>query len=88
MKSAKTFEAESTKKNIKALRGRINQREADQIKVFTRYKVITYGTIFLLPPYGIYRLFRKDSPFTYSERLAQSMVLAVYVFVLASYWLK
>lgn len=80
-KKDKEIELTQTQKEIIQRRKRINRRdlEEEKIKPFARYKVLTYLFIFLMPPYGLYRVHKKGSPFTYTEKWAQTIVAIVYV---------
>ncbi|MEG0593066.1 MAG: hypothetical protein RR512_07100 [Coprobacillus sp.] len=69
-------------KNIIRLREKLNQPDPNAIHVFTRYKVMTYVFNILFPPYSLYRIWCKKSPFNTNERIIQTGVCVVYMAVL------
>lgn len=71
-------------KNIIRMREKLNQPDPDAIKVFTKYKVITYVFNILFPPYALYRIWNKNNPFNTNEKIIQTGVCIVYVTVLIS----
>ncbi len=69
----------SRKENIMDLKQQLNTPSTNSIKAFTRYKLATYMFNIVFPPYGLYRLWSKQSEFCLSEKVAQSFVVSVYV---------
>lgn len=76
-----------TQRNIRMLRKRINRRSLEEKKIhpFARYKVLTYLWIFLFTPYGVFRLYRKNSGFGIEEKIVQSIAAIVYACIVLSY---
>ena len=74
------IELSKEQKSIVATRKRINRRELESEKVdpFSKYKTITYIFIFLFTPYGLYRIWNKDSTFKYGEKLVYTMIAIIY----------
>lgn len=70
-------------KNIVRLREKLNQPDPDQVKVFTRYKMVTYVFNILFPPYSLYRIWNEKSEFNANEKGIQSAVCIIYMVVLA-----
>jgi hypothetical protein len=68
--------------NILRLRKKLNTPDPHATKVFTRYKIITYICVIFLPPYALYRLWSKNTTFNRQEQIVQTMVLALYVYIL------
>lgn len=66
---------------VQDLRKRINRRdlEAEKIQYYTKYKNLTYAWIFVFPPYGWHRLWRKDTEFQYQEKVLLTMISLVYL---------
>ncbi len=52
----------------------IEKNNANMKRVFTKYKVITYLSIVIFPPYALYRLFSSKTHFLLEERLAYGFV--------------
>ena len=71
-------------KNIARLRAKLNKPNPDSIKVFTKYKIITYIFNIVFPPYSLYRIWKKGSPFSVNEKIAQTSVCIIYMIALAS----
>lgn len=69
----------SRKENIMDLKQQLNTPRPNEIRAFTRYKLATYLWNIVLPPYGLYRLWSKQSEFCLSEKVAQSFVVTMYV---------
>lgn len=68
--------------NIIKLRNKLNEKDPNAIKPFTTYKVITYVFDIVFPPYALYRIWCKKSTFTPPERIIQSAVCIIYMFIL------
>lgn len=47
--------------------------------VFSKWRFITYFWIVFLPPYGLYRVWSKESTFYKSERYCWSFMIIVYM---------
>ncbi|MDD3027134.1 MAG: hypothetical protein PHI41_03670 [Erysipelotrichaceae bacterium] len=69
----------SRKENIMDLKQQLNTPSQNSIKAFTRYKLATYVCNIVVPPYGLYRLWSRQSEFCLSEKIAQTFVVSVYV---------
>lgn len=67
--------------NIIRLRQKLNTPDPQAIKVFTKYKIITYIFVILFPPYALYRLWSKQSPFQKQEQMVQTVVTLVYSYL-------
>ena len=50
---------------------------------FTKWRMITYVCIICLPPYGLYRIWSKESTFTLPERTVWTFIIIVYVMQLS-----
>lgn len=50
--------------------------------VFTKWRMITYLTLIFLPPYGLYRVWSKESTFRDSEKMVWTFIVAVCIFYL------
>lgn len=59
--------------------------EYSMTDIFTRERVLSYTTLILLPPFGLYRLWRHDSTFRRSEKWVWTMIIAVYLIYLFSF---
>lgn len=68
--------------NIIKLRNKLNEKDPNAIKPFTTYKVITYVFDIVFPPYALYRIWCKKSTFTAPEKMIQSAVCIIYMFIL------
>jgi len=53
--------------------------------IFTKERVLSYASLILLPPLGLYRLWSHDSTFRRSEKWVWTMVVAVYLIYLFSF---
>lgn len=71
-------------KNIARLRAKLNEADPDDIKVFTKYKIMTYIFNIIFPPYSLYRIWKNRSPFNTNEKIIQTSVCSIYMVVLAS----
>lgn len=69
-------------KNIIRLRNKLNQPDPNEIHVFTKYKIITYIFDILFPPYALYRIWKKNSPFNNTEKGIQTSVCIIYMLTL------
>lgn len=90
MKKTKTMSVglSEREKNIIRLREKLNKPNPDDIKPFTKYKIITYIFNIIFPPYSLYRIWKDKSPFSFNEKITQSGVCIVYMFVLLSTFIK
>ena len=68
-------------KNIIRMRQKLNAPDPDAVHVFTPYKILTYVFVILFPPYALYRIWKKNSPFNKQEKWVQTMVCVIYMFV-------
>lgn len=68
--------------NIIKMRDELNKKNPDDIKAFGKYKMITYVMNIILPPYALYRIWKKDSPFCITEQVGQTMVCILYMYAL------
>lgn len=71
--------------NILKMKEQLNTPDPNAIKPFEKYKMITYIFNILFPPYAIYRIWKKDSPFCITEKVGQTMVCVLYCLVLLSF---
>ncbi|MCI8518022.1 MAG: hypothetical protein HFG75_14330 [Hungatella sp.] len=46
---------------------------------FTKWRMITYAWLIFLPPYGLYRVWSKESTFTRPERVVWTFMMIVYM---------
>lgn len=46
-------------------------------EVFTRQRIITYLWLIFVPPWGLYRVIRKDSEFRRSEKWVWTMIVGI-----------
>lgn len=69
-------------KNIVRLREKLNKPNPDDVKVFTKYKILTYFMNIICPPYALYRIWCKKSTFNLNERIVQTAVCVIYTAVL------
>lgn len=83
----KDKELTERQKNIARLRKELNTPKENDVKVFTRYKIITYIFNILCPPYSLYRIWKKDSTFNNNEKFIQTMVCVIYmIFLVINIW--
>lgn len=54
-------------------------QEDEIVRAFTKEKWITYAAFLFVPPYGIYRILKKDSPFRRSEKYMWTMMFIAYM---------
>lgn len=71
-----------TQQNIIRLRTKLNKEDPNAIKPFTKYKIFNYFLNILCPPLALYRVWKKASPFSPTEKIAQTGVCVIYMFVL------
>ncbi len=71
-------------KNIKNLRENLNKKNPEDINVFTKYKNLTYVLNIICTPYALYRIWKKDSPFSTNEKITQTGVCVIYLIALIS----
>lgn len=67
-------------RNIIRLRTKLNKSDPNAVKVFTKYKIITYIFVLLFPPYALYRIWSKNSTFNSNEKMVQTMVSLLYMY--------
>lgn len=68
--------------NIIRLRTKINGQGGNEVKPFTKYKIITYIFNIIFTPYALYRIWCSKSPFNQNEKYVQTGVCITYVLVL------
>lgn len=71
-------------KNILKMKEELNTPDPNAIKPFGKYKLLTYVFNIVFPPYALYRIWKKDSPFCITEQVGQSMVCGLYMMILLS----
>lgn len=54
-------------------------RTASMLERFTKWRMITYVCLILLPPYGLYRVWSKESTFVLPERVVWTFMIIVYL---------
>lgn len=62
-------------------------RNGSMLERFTKWRVISYVCLILLPPYGLYRLWSKESTFVFSERVVWTFMIIVYMLQLTRLFL-
>ena len=72
-----------------------NKRMSDQLAAmprttrmlerFTRWRVISYVSVICLPPYGLYRIWSKESTFELPEKVVWTFITFVYVMQLSKF---
>ncbi len=70
--------------NILKMKEQLNVRDPNEIRPFGKYKNLTYVMNLICPPYALYRIWKKGSPFCITEKVGQSMVNILYVMSLIS----
>lgn len=55
------------------------QQQRNVMEVFTKWRMITYAWIIFLPPYGLYRIWCKESTFVRSEKVMWTFMIIVYI---------
>lgn len=58
-------------------------RQRSVLEGFTKWRMITYVCIILLPPYGLYRVWSKESTFVFPEKVVWTFVTIVFVLQLS-----
>lgn len=54
-------------------------RDDSIMEVFTKWRLITYLWIVFFPPYGLYRVWSKDSTFRRSEKWVWTFMIIAYI---------
>ena len=54
-------------------------KEEELVQAFTKEKIISYAAFIFLPPYSIYRIVKKNSPFRRSEKYMWTMMFIAYM---------
>lgn len=54
-------------------------REDEVLQAFTKEKIITYAAFLFLPPYGLYRIWKRGSAFRTAERYVWTMMSVAYM---------
>lgn len=57
-------------------------RTGSMLERFTKWRLITYVCFILLPPYGLYRMWSKESTFVLPEKVVWTFMMIVYMFQL------
>ena len=70
--------------NILKMKEQLHKPDPNAIKPFEKYKVLTYLFNLIFPPYALYRIWKKESPFCITERVGQTMICVVYMLALIS----
>lgn len=65
---------EQLKKELSAMSG-----TRTVMDVFTKWRIATYAWVVFLPPYGLYRIWSKESDFVRSERVVWTFMIIVYM---------
>ncbi len=60
---------------------------SSMLERFTKWRMITYVCVICLPPYGLYRIWSKESTFVLPERVVWTFIIIVYVLQLAKFFL-
>lgn len=68
--------------NILRLRKKLNTPDPNAVKPFTKYKNITYLFVVLFPPYALYRIWCKNSTFKTQEKIVQSGVTVMFLYII------
>lgn len=55
------------------------QRQRSVLDGFTKWRMVTYAWVVFFAPYGLYRIWSKESTFTRSERAMWTFMIIVYV---------
>lgn len=80
-KAAKAEAVERNKKLKEKLRTMRREREAQKersvMEGFTKWRLITYAWVIFLPPYGLYRIWSKESTFMRSEKVMWTFMILV-----------
>ena len=54
-------------------------RDYSMMEVFTKWRLITYVWVIFLPPYGLYRIWSKESTFRRSEKWTWTFMIICYI---------
>ena len=54
-------------------------RTGSMLERFTKWRMISYVSLILLPPYGLYRMWSKESTFVLPEKVVWTFIVIVYV---------
>lgn len=65
---------EKLKKELAAM-----PRQRSVLDAFTKWRMATYAWIVFLPPYGLYRVWSKESTFVRSEKVVWTFMIIVYM---------
>lgn len=82
MKKILRVEKERRKQHINELRNQLNEKDETHIHPFQKEKLLVYVCVFICLPYAIYQLWKKDSLFDLTEKVAQSLVGIIFVYSL------
>lgn len=84
-KKSQRARTEYRKAHIRELRDELNKPDPDSIHPFTKYKLLTYIFVFIFPPYGMYRVWKKNSGFVITEKVAQTLLEIAFIGTLLSF---
>ena len=59
--------------------------QGGMLERFTRWRVISYVSVICLPPYGLYRIWSKESTFELPEKVVWTFITFVYVMQLSKF---
>ena len=65
---------EKLKKELAAM-----PRQRSVLEAFTKWRLATYAWVIFLPPYGLYRIWSKESTFVRSEKIVWTFMIIVYI---------
>lgn len=71
--------SERNQKLIDELNAGAMDRANSMFRTFSKWCLITYAWIVFLPPYGLYRVWSKESEFRKSEKYCWTMICVVYM---------
>ena len=54
-------------------------RQSTVMEKLTKWRIATYAWIVFLPPYGLYRVWSKESTFVRSEKVVWTFMIIVYM---------
>lgn len=71
--------SERNQKLIDELNAKAMDNADSMFRNFSKWCLITYAWIIFLPPYGLYRVWSKESTFRKSEKYCWTMICVVYM---------
>ena len=54
-------------------------RQTNIMEKFSKWRLVTYAWIVFLPPYGLYRVWSKESTFTFPEKAVWTFMTTIYM---------